>query len=191
MDPSDQPDTGIKQGFSNHFLIAMSDLEQDYFSGTLSYLVDHSDQGAFGLVINRPLNVLFSDLFTSLPGAEHCNLQVFDGGPVGRNNLFFLHSAEQTYQQTQRLTPAIRLTTSMDLVHAIIADQGPLKVMPFLGYAGWAAGQLEQELMADYWLMSPASAQVIFDTPDVDKAGAAAALLGINLTLMSRSAGHG
>ncbi len=184
--------TSISQaGLANHFLIAMRGLQGDYFSNTVTYIIEHSDDGAFGLIINRPTDLEFGDLFANIEAAHRCLLPVMDGGPVGRDRVFFLHTSDKAYQYTQPISDRISITTSLDIVHDLVAGNSPSGLLTILGYAGWDAGQLENELAENVWLISPANSEIIFNTPAELIPEKAAGLLGIDLHLVSSNVGHG
>jgi putative transcriptional regulator len=189
---SASPDTVVtRSSLKNHFLIALRNLREDYFSNTVTYIIEHTDEGAFGVIINRPIELDFCDLFASIPGINKCLLPVLDGGPVGKDSVFFLHGSDVKYQYTQALGDDINLTTSQDLVNDLVAGTGPSRVLTLLGYAGWDGGQLELELAENVWLVSPADSAIIFDVPYEKRPESAAGLLGIDLHLVSTNVGHG
>lgn len=191
MAPSSRLKAVTHASLKNHFLIALRDLQEDYFSNTVTYIIEHNDDGAFGVVINRPTELGLGDLFDDIPGAQECLTEVLDGGPVGSDRVFFLHGSEVEYEYTQPISDEINLTTSLDIVYDIIAGKSPSNLVTILGYAGWDAGQLERELAENVWLISPANSSVIFDIPHELKPQAAAGLLGVDLNLVSTIAGHG
>ena len=178
----------------HHFLIAMPNLQDSYFSQSVVYLVEHSPKGAMGLIINQPSGLNLSDILQQLrpentapTGFMH---SVHNGGPVDTGRGFVLHSAEQSYRESIELN-GLRLSTSQDVLFAIADQQdAPVKSLIALGFAGWDAGQLEQELAANSWLTVLATEQIIFDTPATEKRAQAAALLGINLNQLSTQVGH-
>jgi len=189
---SASPDTTVtRSSLKNHFLIALRDLREDYFSNTVIYVIEHTDEGAFGVIINRPIEIDFCDLFADIPGTNKCPLPVLDGGPVGKDRVFFLHGSDIEYQHTQGLSDDINLTTSQDIVYDLVAGTGPSRVLTLLGYAGWDGGQLELELAENVWLVSPANSKIIFDVPYETRPESAAALLGVDLHLVSTNVGHG
>ncbi len=185
--------SGDQSSFRDHFLIALPNLAGDYFANTVTYLLEHNSKGAFGLVINKPMQLTLSDLFgnANFKGLESSRIPVLDGGPVRRESVFFLHEAGMEYQYTQQINTEISLTTSEDLIRSLAKGEGPSKVISVMGYAGWDNGQLERELAENVWLVAPARAEIIFDTPFQERALKAAALLGIDLNLVSSNAGHG
>ena len=192
MVPAAPPDKAVtRSSLKNHFLIALRDLREDYFSSTVIYIIEHTDEGAFGMVINRPVELDFCDLFANIPGASECLLPVLDGGPVGKDRVFFLHGSDFNYQYTQAVSDEISLTTSLDIVYDLAAGEGPTRVLTLLGYAGWDSGQLELELAENVWLVSPANSEIVFDVPYEMRPESAAGLLGVDLHLLSTNAGHG
>jgi len=186
------PDKAVtRPSLKNHFLIALRDLREDYFSNTVTYIIEHTDEGAFGVIINRPIDLDFGDLFATIPAANKCLLPVLDGGPVGKDRIFFLHDSDVEYEYTQVLSDDISLTTSQDIVYDLVAGTCPTRVLTLLGYAGWDGGQLELELAENVWLVSPANSEIIFDVPYEMRAESAAGLLGVDLHLVPTNAGHG
>lgn len=178
----------------HHFLIAMPHMDDPNFAQTLIYLVDHTDQGAMGLVINQPNGLSLADVLEQLrpdiPPAEHClNLPIMSGGPVQTDRGFVLHPAGHHYQATLELGE-LGLSTSQDALFAIADRSGPSQYLIALGYAGWGAGQLESELAENAWLSCPADAAILFDLPYELRLKAAAKRLGVDLSLLTSQAGH-
>lgn len=182
---------------ANQFLIAMPSMADATFSGTVVYLCEHSEQGALGLVINRPTDLNLAGLFDKLdlkleimPLAEQ---PVYFGGPVQTDRGFVLHLAEEAadqYTSSLRMTGGLVMTTSKDVLEAVAEGVGPRKFLMTLGYSGWGAGQLEDEIAHNGWLTVEADPAVIFDVPAERRFGAALALLGIDLAMLSGEAGH-
>ena len=178
----------------HHFLIAMPHMADPNFAQTVTYLVEHNEQGAMGLVINRPNGLNLADVLEQLrpdetPPALCQSLPIFAGGPVQTDRGFVLHPSGQSFQATLELGE-LALSTSQDALFAIADGSGPARYLITLGYAGWEAGQLETELTDNAWLTCPADAAILFDTPAEQRLGAAAARLGINLSLLTAQAGH-
>ncbi|MDF3933008.1 YqgE/AlgH family protein [Pseudomonas citronellolis] len=178
----------------HHFLIAMPHMADPNFAQTVTYLVEHNEQGAMGLVINRPSGLSLSDVLEQLrpeplPPARCQGVTVYSGGPVQTDRGFVLHPAGQTFQATLELGE-LNLSTSQDVLFAIADGSGPAQSVIALGYAGWEAGQLEAELADNAWLTCPADLEVLFDTPTEQRLAAAAQRLGINLALLTAQAGH-
>ncbi|CAN7189730.1 YqgE/AlgH family protein [Pseudomonas solani] len=178
----------------HHFLIAMPHMDDPNFAQTVTYLVEHNEQGAMGLVINRPNGLNLSDVLEQLrpeidPPARCQTLPIYAGGPVQTDRGFVLHPSGLTFQATLELGD-LALSTSQDVLFAIAEGQGPEKSLITLGYAGWDAGQLEAELVDNAWLTCPADPAILFDTAADQRLAAAAARLGINLNLLTTQAGH-
>ncbi|MCY1292869.1 hypothetical protein D9M68_592170 [compost metagenome] len=179
----------------HHFLIAMPHMADPNFAQTVTYLVEHNEQGAMGLVINRPNGLNLADVLEQLrpddtPSALCQSLPIFAGGPVQTDRGFVLHNAGPQFQATVELGEQLALSTSQDVLFAIAAGTGPDKYLITLGYAGWEAGQLEAELVDNAWLTCPADGQILFELPHDQRLAAAAARLGINLSLLTSQAGH-
>ncbi len=178
----------------NHFLIAMPHMADPNFAQTVTFLIEHNAEGAMGLVINRPSGLSLADVLEqlrpdSLPPAICQSLPIFSGGPVQTERGFVLHPTGMQFQATMELGE-VALSTSQDVLFAIADGHGPEKYVIALGYAGWEAGQLEQELISNTWLTCPADSQILFDTPFDQRLAAAAARLGVNLSLLTSQAGH-
>lgn len=178
---------------TNHFLIAMPSMADPNFSGTLTYIADHGEQGALGVVVNKPidldLSALFEQIGLELPKSLQSEI-VYFGGPVQTERGFVLHTPPKVYSSTLNVNNAISLTTSKDILEAVSHGDGPSKFMVSLGYAGWSAGQLEQEMAQNAWLSVEADAKVIFDLPPEERLPAAMKLLGIDFSNLSDEAGH-
>jgi len=178
----------------DHFLLAMPCLSEGIFSQSITYICEHGESGAMGIIINRPLDLSVSEIFEHLQISckrDFSDVPVMAGGPVQMDHGFVLHRyCEEAWEASLKVTPEITLTTSRDILRAIASDEGPTDHLIALGYAGWAAGQLEQELAENSWLTLPGSSDIIFSTPADRRLGAAAALLGIDMNLISGQAGH-
>jgi putative transcriptional regulator len=178
---------------THHFLIAMPGMVDPNFNGALTYICDHSEQGALGVVVNRPidldLSTLFEQIGLSLPEGLHKNT-VYFGGPVQTERGFVLHIPPLIFNSTLTVNNAVSLTTSKDVLEAVSQGSGPDKFMVSLGYAGWSAGQLENELKQNAWLSVAADPQVIFDLAPEARLPAAMKLLGIDFASLSEEAGH-
>jgi putative transcriptional regulator len=179
---------------TDHFLIAMPAMVDPHFSRTLTYVCEHNDQGALGLVINRPIDMTLSALLAqvSVPHtiASLQKTPVLFGGPVQVDRGFVLHQPVGEWQSTLAVNGKIGLTTSKDILVAVGNGEGPHNLLVTLGYAGWAPGQLEDELSKNAWLTVPAAAEVIFDLPFEERLPAAMQLLGIDFASLSEQAGH-
>lgn len=180
--------------FTNHLLVAMPGMSDPNFSNAVIYICEHSENGAMGLVINQPLNLKLKEIFeqfdlTHLPdtGDQH----LLAGGPVQLERGFVLHPSEgRTWEGTTPLTTELSLTSSRDIIVDIANARGPEKSLITLGYSGWGAGQLEQEIATNSWLTVPADPDILFDTPYENRARAAAGRLGLDYSLLSSAVGH-
>jgi putative transcriptional regulator len=179
---------------THQFLIAMPALADPNFFQTVVYISEHNASGALGLVINRPLNLSLGQLLEHLDIPTHQTeleaMPVYSGGPVQPEQGFVLHSPVGQWGATLRITDRIGITTSRDILQAAARGEGPEHFLVMLGYSGWGPGQLEQELAENAWLSSPADLDIVFHKPSEQRWLAAAALLGIDLNLLSTDAGH-
>ena len=178
----------------NHFLLAMPSLSEGIFSHSITYICEHGESGAMGIVINQPLELTVAEIFDHLQIKalrDFDEVPVLAGGPVQIDHGFVLHRAMDTeWEASIRVTDDITLTTSRDVLRAIANGSGPEEHLIALGYAGWSPGQLEQELAQNSWLTLPADSEILFGTPCEQRLGAAAARLGIDMNLISGQAGH-
>lgn len=179
---------------NNQFIIAMPSLADPIFFHTVTYLCQHNKDGALGIVINRPSEMKLGEIFkqmnigvTSLCAAE---TNVFSGGPVQQEHGFVLHTTEMVWDATMNVSDTVSLTTSRDVIEAIAVGEGPEKYLVALGYAGWGQGQLEQEILANNWLNSPYSQNVLFDTEINQRWQRAAEEIGIDINQLITQAGH-
>src|SRR5881392_774367 len=179
---------------TDHFLIAMPNMADPYFSKSLTYICEHNDQGALGLVVNRPIDMtlqaLFERLSLQLKDGEHASAPIYFGGPVQTDRGFVLHEPAGNWQSTLRVRDVIGLTTSKDILEAVGRGEGPKRMLVTLGYAGWSPGQIEQELSQNAWLTVEASDAIIFDTPAEERLAQAMQLLGIDYASLQDEAGH-
>jgi putative transcriptional regulator len=179
---------------SNQFLIAMPGMTDPNFSQTVTLVCEHSARGALGIVINRPLSMNLGEVFEQLglDGSQSrvARHPVLQGGPVQTDRGFVLHSPGQPWESTLQVSERLHLTTSRDILDALAGGSGPGQAVVALGYAGWDAGQLEEEMANNAWLTAPCDERVIFDTPPDQRWQAAGRLLGINLLHLSSDAGH-
>ncbi len=179
---------------ANQFLLSMPTLQDPNFHRTLTYVCEHSDEGAMGLVVNRPLGLTVADILQHLgmepdtPAIAHA--PVYQGGPVEAERGFVLHSPVGEWDGSAALTDELAVTTSRDILEAMARGEGPAHAIVALGYSGWAAGQLEAELGQNAWLTCPASLDILFHTPAEHRLDKAAARMGIDLDLLSSGAGH-
>lgn len=177
----------------DHFLIAMPGLNDSSFAHTVTYICEHSDKGAMGVVINAATPMLLKEIFSQMDLddlSDQGDQIVMSGGPVQPERGFVLHSNEAKWQSTLEISSDISLTASRDIITALAAGRGPKQCLIALGYAGWGEGQLEAEIAANSWLTVPADKDVIFNTPFEERWTTAAQALGIDVNLISSTAGH-
>ncbi len=179
---------------THHFLIAMPNMADPHFAKSLTYVCEHTDQGALGIVVNKPIDMTLSRLFEQinipLSAAELRDTAVHYGGPVQVDRGFVLHRPVGSWHSTLAINDQLGLTTSKDVLEAVGRGEGPEQVLVTLGYAGWTAGQLEQEIGQNAWLTVEAEPGVIFDFPAAERLPAAIRLLGIDFSMLSEDVGH-
>lgn len=173
------------------FLVSLPSLASDYFQHTITLLIEHNRDGAFGLVINRPLGARLPSLFEKHDIECTADIPLLETGPVERNRLFFLHSSDRQYRSSLNINKHLTLSTSPDILEDASTNVGPKHLVAGLGYAGWRQGQLEDEIKRDVWLVTPFEKSVIFVTPFEQRPEAAAKLIGVDLNLISPTPGHG
>jgi len=175
----------------NQFLIAMPHLKDPNFEGTISYICDHNDDGAMGIVINRPLEVRLSDMLEQLDiSAVELGKPVYSGGPVQNERGFVLHTPLGGWQSSMNISSEICITTSKDILQAMADGGGPSSSLVALGYAGWGAGQLEKEIANNLWITCPADAEIMFHTVDAHKVVSALGRVGIDYSRLSTHSGR-
>ncbi len=187
--------------FTNHFLIAMPGMGDGAFAGSVVYLCEHTEQGAVGLVINKPIDIKLKNLFEkvelSLDRADLADSPVYFGGPVQTERGFVLHERlgggegkGGHYNSSLQIPGGLEMTTSKDVLEALSNGAGPKKILVTLGYSGWGAGQLEDEMSRNGWINVSAEPSIIFDTPVEQRYDRALLLLGISSGMLSQEAGH-
>ena len=178
----------------NQLLIAMPGMADPNFSATVTLICEHSDEGALGIVINKPLILTLGDVFKQLgvqdADSAYATNAVMDGGPVGADRGFVLHDSGHSYENSIEVSNDIHLTFSRDILNVMAVGDGPEKSLLALGYAGWGAGQLEDEMLANSWLSVAATQEIVFELPFDQRWAAAARTLGIDITQIAPGAGH-
>ena len=193
------PETAVN--FTNQFLIAMPGKVGETFDGTVIYLCEHNEKGALGLVINKPIDISLKNLFEkvdlSLDRADLAETPVYFGGPVQTERGFVLHERLDGengegghYNSSLQIPGGLEMTTSKDVLEALSSGAGPKKILVTLGYSGWGAGQLEDEMIRNGWINVQAEPSIIFDTPFGQRYDKALSLLGIDVRMLSQDAGH-
>lgn len=178
----------------NNFLIAMPSLKDPFFERSVTYICEHNEEGAMGLVINQPVDISVAglleqvDIEVSNSSLEH--IQVFAGGPVGTDRGFVLHSPQEGWRSSLQLSENVMVTTSKDILSSLGSDRAPANYFLALGFAGWEAGQLEDELSENSWLTIPADPNILFNTPVNERWEKATAKLGIDVWQLSSETGH-
>jgi putative transcriptional regulator len=179
----------------HHFLIAMPSLTDKYFSRSVTYVVEHSDEGAMGIVINQPSTMTMREIIKmaneeAIIAPDFSEKIVVCGGPVHPDRGFVLHSSQGGWSSSIEVNSEIMVTTSKDILLAIGDTKGPNKALLALGYAGWEAGQLEQEIQENSWLTVEADDDILFDTPIHQKWQAAVNKLGIDVWQLTQQSGQ-
>jgi putative transcriptional regulator len=192
----------VRGYLDGQMLIAMPAMNDERFARAVIYVCAHSNEGAMGIIVNHPAqNIRFPDLLVQLevvPAAERIQLpteaedvKVLKGGPVETGRGFVLHSSDFFIENsTLPIDDGICLTATLDILKAIASGSGPVSAILALGYAGWAPGQLEQEIQANGWLHCPADPELIFGADINGKYNKALRKIGIDLSHLSSEAGH-
>lgn len=179
---------------THHFLLSMPQLTDDVFGRSVIYLVEHTPEGAWGLVINKPIGLQLSDVFDQLdiPNDNEAlgNKIVLQGGPVDPQHGIVLHPPGPAFEGTQDYDGGVSLSSSKDALEALAAGEQPDDYLVVLGHAGWAAGQLESEIADNAWLTTPAQPSILFDTEFDDRRDAVAQHLGIDINVLVTQSGH-
>ncbi|MGL4407711.1 YqgE/AlgH family protein [Zoogloea sp.] len=180
---------------TGHFLIAMPAMVDENFSRTLTYIAEHDANGAMGVIVNRPTDMSLGQLFERvdipLEQTDLAERPVYFGGPVQSDRGFVLHRPAGHWHSTLKVGGTqVGLTSSRDVLQALAVEGEPAEVLVALGYAGWSAGQLEEELAQNAWLTVPADLDIVFRLPVEERLTAAMGLLGVDYAKLSDVAGH-
>ncbi|TWG63041.1 putative transcriptional regulator [Aminobacter sp. J15] len=190
-----------KSGFLDHqFLVAMPGMQDERFARSVIYMCAHSEEGAMGIIINQVQELQFPDLMVQLgildekqairlPSPAR-DIIIRNGGPVDRSRGFVLHSDDYMVESTMPVSDDICLTATVDILRAISSGRGPRHALMALGYSGWGAGQLEDEIAQNGWLTCPANTELLFDADIDHKYERILASIGINPMHLSSQAGH-
>jgi putative transcriptional regulator len=203
LDPIAMDDENAGRGYlDGQMLIAMPEMEDERFAGSVIYLCAHSPEGAMGIIVNRPAgSINFPELLVQLdiiPKADQIKLpenaetmQVLKGGPVETARGFVLHSSDFFIKDaTLPIDEDICLTATLDILKAIANGKGPKHAILALGYAGWEPGQLENEIQGNGWLHCPADQELVFGGDIEDKYARALRKIGIDPGMLSNFSGH-
>lgn len=184
---------------TGQILIAMPAMEDPYFSKSVILVCNHDQDGAMGMILNHPLQLNVGDLFEQLQmncDAPHQEeRQVHFGGPVQVERGFVIHTPATEFNTTLDLSEGLAMTSSKDILEAAARDEAPPEMFIALGYTGWSAGQLEEEIQANTWLTLPLADmqqlhKLIFKLPNDDKLSWAMQQLGVDFATLSEVAGH-
>ena len=201
----DEHETGsvLPSSLEGQFLVAMPNLKGPYFERSVVYLCSHSEDGAMGLVVNQVSSqITFPDLLRQVDILEEgedminlpmpaCSMDVLDGGPVDQGRGFVLHSADYRLESsTLAVSDEICLTATVEILRALAEGRGPRSALLTLGYAGWSAGQLEEELQNNSWLNCDADSSLLFECAPKDRYKRSLALMGVDLSMLSSESGH-
>ena len=185
---------GLKMNLTHQFLIAMPTLADPNFHRTVTYMCHHDEEGAMGIVINRPLELSLGEVLGHMEIESQDpvvnSIQVLQGGPVQTERGFVIHEPSGQWDSVLEVNEEIGIATSRDILNAIAKGEGPSQAVVALGYAGWGAGQLEREVADNAWLSAPVDKTIIFDQPYESRWDAAARLLGIDPGRIVGEAGH-
>ncbi len=186
---------GVFTSLKDHFIIAMPNMVDPNFARSVTYICEHTADGAMGIIINFPLNIHLGDIFDNME-IDYTNMNLKDsvvlaGGPIAEERGFVIHqSSHKQWESSLELNDSLCITTSKDILEAIAANKGPQNALVALGYSGWNAGQLEKEIAENSWLLCPASSKILFETPAQERWQAAALLMGIHIEQISTEVGH-
>lgn len=190
MDEKDTQFLSLK----NQFLIAMPTLMDPNFHRSVTFIFEHTKEGAMGIVINQPLDINLGDVLPQMDieveEPSVIDMPVYLGGPVQLEKGFVIHSPLGDWESTIPVTEDIGVTTSRDIIMEIAKGRRPQRSLIALGYAGWGADQLEDEIANNVWLNGPVNPDIIFDSPDEARWESAAAILGVDTSNLSSDVGH-
>ncbi len=193
----------MSENLTKQLLIAMPSMEDPNFSRTVTIICEHNQNGAMGIIINQPTSMSVDELLINFTSddvsettrenpaiSESQHGPVYAGGPVHIDRGFILHDSDRQWPSTHIIDNDLKLTTSEDILVDIAQGKGPENAIVALGYAGWGAGQLEQEISENSWLTVPYEADIIFNTPVEQRWQSAATKIGVDLHLISSQTGH-
>ncbi|HVN99856.1 MAG TPA: YqgE/AlgH family protein [Steroidobacteraceae bacterium] len=186
--------TATLSSLANNLLVAMPSLADGHFAQSVTLVCEHSEKGALGIVLNKPLEMKLGDVLAQMKldasDARTSELPVLRGGPVHTDRGFVLHRPGGAWDSTHKISEQVQVTTSRDVLAAMARGEGPRDAFIALGYAGWEPGQLEQEILDNAWLSLPASEQLIYEIPFEQRWQAAWQMLGVHSSRVSLVAGH-
>lgn len=177
----------------HHFLLAMPGLVGDYFADSLTFICEHNEEGAMGIIVNRASDMSLLELFAQLglpANRQWVETPVLEGGPVGTERGMVLHTDDCRFESSAELGRGLCLSTAMEVLDAIANGRAPQRFLVALGYAGWGPGQLENEIANNVWLTADATQAVLFHDVLSEKLNLAGQILGIDLRLIAARPGH-
>lgn len=187
-------DTTETTSLQNTLLIAMPTMTDPSFSHTVIYVCEHSEEGSIGVIVNQGINVSMGEVFQQMniecTDMSTTHKAVLLGGPVQQERGFVLHRPVGSWHTSIQTADDIGLTLSRDILEATAQGKGPIESIVTLGYTGWDAGQLENEIAQNAWLNAPAEPHILFELPLKERWAAAATLLGIDISQISHDIGH-
>jgi putative transcriptional regulator len=189
------PETPVSQaGFTNHLLLALPSVTDADFAHSVTLICEHSDRGALGLMLNKPLPMSLAEVFSQMKLTAHDpqigGQPVLCGGPLRTDRGFVLHRPGGEWDSTHKVSELIQVTTSRDVLAAMASGSGPTDAYVALGFARWDPGQLEREIRENAWLPVPATEQILFQLPFAERWQVCWRLLGVDVERLSLSTGN-
>ena len=180
---------------TDYFLIAMPEMDDQFFAGSVVYICEHNDEGAMGVCINKPSPLTMNQFFEAInerTPLQYDETAVLLGGPMQVDRGFLVHTPVGSWESSLLVTDDIAFTTSRDIIENLAKnrDNDLNKTLATIGYSGWKKDQLEQELADNAWLVVPANQHIMFDVPVDERYQAALALLGVNAGQLVQGVGH-
>ena len=180
---------------TDYFLIAMPEMDDQFFAGSVVYICEHNDEGAMGVCINKPSPLTMNQFFEAInerTPLQYDETAVLLGGPMQVDRGFLVHTPVGSWESSLLVTDDIAFTTSRDIIENLAKnrDNDMNKTLATIGYSGWKKDQLEQELADNAWLVVPADQHIMFDVPVDERYQAALALLGVNAGQLVQGVGH-
>ena len=184
----------MENSLTSQLLVAMPSMEDPNFAHSVTLVCEHGEKGALGIVLNKPLQMKFGEVLSQMnltpTDPTLADQPVLRGGPLYADRGFVVHRPGGSWDSSHRISDQVQVTTSKDVLTAIAKGEGPQDAFIALGYAGWGAGQLEQEIKDNAWLTLPFDTAVAFQLPIEDRWLAAWSRLGIDVARVSQFAGH-
>ena len=166
--------------------------DDDYFNNSLIYLCANDNQGSYGLIINRTVEIKLTDFFSSISSKLEAKLnsgKIVRGGPVQPMSVYVLYSEDDRFKPLIKINDESSVSQDVELIKSILNDDGPEKFLVSFGFTGWSEGQLETEILSGNWLITPSSKEIIFNTPNDQKINKVSKLAGFNLQTVSSNYG--